>query len=294
VQIEEFSPKSEVILGAATATPMGSTTILNVNFTSVQPVPPRVEWTFTQGGGRHLSLVREDTGTGVISVGEFEVPEGSTLVMAEDGKGVFSASINTTDVTAWFSNVGGTVPPQLPNVPAGVSRWIFSANRSAEFDISTFDAGETFDAADFLVKMVWTRYQPLMFDVIIPYFVDAAVRRIVTGSGYENRFKVFKGISLDAIQEVVDDRRAAGVRGMVQYSLTLPGESLEANPWDDQGPAELFSADLENAETETHDAREDLLVGALGTSVESHDSYERFVLGAVFNHSVFDGSFGFQ
>jgi len=72
--------------------------------------------------------------------------------------------------------------------------------------------------------MAWIRYQPLTFDVVVPYFVDAAVKRVLAGTGYEKRFRV-SGLSLDAIQRVVDSKRAAGVRGMVQYSLSLPGES---------------------------------------------------------------------
>jgi len=294
VQIEEFSPKTEVVLGSASPTATGSTTALDLNFSTVQPVAPRIEWTFTQGGGRRLSLVRQDTGAGIVSMGDFEVPQGATLVLAGEGTAQFSASVGTTDVSSSFVDVDGTSPPQLPEVPAGGSKWIFTAAGAAEFDISAFDRGETFSAAAFSVLMEWIRYQPLMFDVVVPYFVDAAVKRIVAGTGYESRFKVFKGLSLDAIQKVVDGARAAGVQGMVQYSLSLPGESSEKTPWEDQAATDTFSAVIESDRTETHDADEALAVGAFDSALEMHNATEHFAIGGVFNVSVFDGSFGFQ
>jgi len=294
VQIEEFSPKTEVVLGTASPTATGSTTALDLNFSTVQPVAPRIEWTFTQGGGRRLSLVRQDTGAGIVSMGDFEVPQGAALVLAGEGTAQFSASIGTTDVSSSFVDVDGTSPPQLPEVPAGGSKWIFTAAGAAEFDISEFDSGETFSAAAFSVRMEWIRYQPLMFDVVVPYFVDAAVKRILSGTGYERRFKVFKGLSLDAIQKVVDGARAAGVQGMVQYSLSLPGESSDRTPFEDQAATDTFSAVIESDRTETHDVAESLAVGAFDSALETHDATEHFAIGGVFNVSVFDGSFGFQ
>jgi hypothetical protein len=294
VKVDEFSPKTEVVLGSASPTATGSSAALDVNFTTVQPVAPRIEWTFTQGGGRHLSLVRQDSGAGIVSKGHFEVPQGATLVLAGEGVAQFSASIDTTDVSSSFVDVDGTSPPQLPEVPAGGSKWIFSAGGAGQFDLSAFDRGETFNAAAFSVRMEWIRYQPLMFDVVVPYFVDAAVKRIVAGTGYEHRFKVFKGLSLDAIQQVVDRNRAAGVRGMVQYSLSLPGESSEKTPWEDHAATETFSGVIQSQRAETHDVGESLAVGAFDSALETHDTAEHFAIGGVFNVAVFDGSFGFQ
>ena len=294
VKIEEFSPKTEVVLGSALPTAVGSTTTLDVNFATVEPVVPRIEWTFTQGGGRHLSLVRQDSGAGIASRDEFVVPEGSTLLLAGEGATGFSASIGTTDVSSWFADLTGAAPPALPEVPAGGSRWVFSAARAGEFGFAAYDGGDTFDAAAFTVRMAWVRYQPLTFDVVVPYFVEAAVKRILAGTGYENRFRVFKGLSLDAIQKVVDDKRAAGVRGMVQYSLSLPGESSEKTPWEEHAVVERFSATAEHRHAETHDTFEDLLVGALSSALETHDASEHFAIGGVFDVAVSDGSFGFQ
>lgn len=293
VRIEEFSPKTEAVLGSALPAVSGSVAILALNFSTIQQETPRIEWTFTKGGGRRLSLTREDTGEGVRSKGYFEVPEGHTLVLAGEGISGFSASIGTEDVSAFFEDMGGAAP-RLPEVPSGDSRWIFRADRAAIFDVSAFDRSESFDAAAFSVSMAWTRFQPLMFDVIVPYFVEAAIRRIVAASGYDGRFRIFKGLSLPAMQKVVDRSRAAGVRGMVQYSLTLPGESTEQNPWEDHGALEYFAGHLQDQRREVHSASESLMVGALDSESEYHNAQEHFAIGGVFNVSVFDGSFGFQ
>jgi len=293
VRVEEFAPKLEVMLGAATPTVTGSTVTLNLDFPTIDPQPPRVEWTFPAGGGRWLSLTRQDTGTGVRSLGNFEVPPGATLLLSGGTAATFSASIGSTDVSARFVAADGVSAPALPKVPSGPSKWIFSANRGAAFDVSAFDSAEVLDAAGFAVRLQWLRLQPLVFDVVVPYFVDAAVQRLLSGSGLAQRFKLFKGLSLDAIQRVVDSRRAAGVRGMVQYAINLPAESTERKPWDDHAVLDPFSARLDAALAETHDSQESLSVGAFESETELHDSSDRFVIGGVFNVAVFDGVFGF-
>jgi hypothetical protein len=294
VRLEEFSPKTEVVLGNAVPVETGSTAAIDVNFATIQELPPRIVWTFTRGSGRHLSLVRQDTGAGIMSKREFTVPEGSELVLAGQGTANFSASIGTANVTSSFVDVDGTSPPALPPIPAGGSKFIFSVKQGGAFDVSQFDRNGTFDAAVFAVRMEWTRFQPLTFDVVVPYFVDAAVARILAGTVYERRFKLFKGLSHDAIQRVVDASRAAGVRGMVQYSLSLPGESTERTPWEDQNATDAFSLSVANHHHETHDADESLAAGAFSSTAEVHDAGEHFAIGGVFNHSVFDRSFGFQ
>jgi hypothetical protein len=294
VQIEEFSPKTEAVLGSAAPTAAGSSAALDPDFATIQTVSPRIEWSFTEGGGRRLSLVRQDNGAGIVSTGRFEVPQGATLVLAGEGVTGFSASIGTAEVSSSFVDIDGSSPPRLPEVPSGASKWIFSAAAAGEYDVSVFDRGETFDAAAFSVRMEWIRYQPLIFDVLVPYFVDAAVRQILTGTGYESRFRVFKGLSLDAIQRVVDQSRAAGVRGMVQYSLSLPGESAERTPWEEQAAEETLSGVIERRDAEIHDAGESLALGALDSALEAHDATEHFAVGGVFNISVFDRSFGYE
>jgi hypothetical protein len=294
VSIEEFAPKLEVILGSAAPAAAGSTVTLALDFSSVEQVPPRIEWTFTQGGGRRLSVLLQDTGAGIVGDAAFEVPQGKTLVLSGATVADFTASIDSTDVTSRFTANDGASAPALPLVPSGQSKWVFKAERGAVFGDSGFDANETYDAAAFSIRMQWLRRQPLVFDVIVPFFVDAAVRRLVQGTGYENRFKLFKGLSLDAMQKVVDGSHAAGVRGMVQYAIALPGESSERQPWDDQDVVEQFTGALQASNGEVHDVAESLAAGALDNEVESHDAGEHFAIGGVYNVAVFDGAFGFQ
>ncbi|GAA0750897.1 hypothetical protein LRH25_31470 [Ideonella azotifigens] len=293
VQVEEFAPKLEVVLGSSLPTVGGSTATLNLDFSSVEPMPPRIEWTFGPGGGRGLSITLQDTGAGVVADAAFEVPQGQALVITGSTVAEFSASIASTDVSSQFRMLDGVSPPALPAVPSGASKWVFKAARGAVFDASAFDRDETFDSAGFSVRMQWLRLQPLVFDVIVPYFVSAAVQRLLHGTGYEDRFKLFKGLSLDAMQRVVDNSRAAGVRGMVQYAINLPFESSERQPWEDQAAKEQFSALLDQRNTETQDASEALAIGALDSESEHHDASERFVIGGVYNVAVFDGAFGF-
>lgn len=292
VKVEEFAPKLDVMLGSAAPTAAGSQVTLNLAVSSIDATPPRIEWTFTSSA-RRLSLTQQDSGEGVVAAPDFTVPRGATLLLAGSTAADFSASIGPTDVSGHFTLLGGGAP-KLPLVPPGVSRWSYTAGRGAEFDAQVFDAGETFDAAAFSVRMQWLRLQPLVFDVIVPFFTDAAVARALAGSGYENRFKIFQGLSHDAMQKVVDRARAAGVRGMVQYAISLPGESIEARPWDDQAAIETFSGRLDHAIRETQDAEESFNAGALDSEVEMHDSSEHFAIGGVFNVAVFDGAFGFQ
>ena len=170
---------------------------------------------------------------------------------------------------------------------------VWSAHRGAAFDASAFDRGEPYDSSAFSVSLQWLRLQPLVFDVVVPYFVDAAVRRLMADSGYGGRFTLFKGLTLDAIQRVVDRSRAAGVRGTVQYAVRLPSESAEARPWDDAGAQEQFSAALAHRTAEQLDADEALAIGTLDREAEQHDASERFVIGGNYNVAVFDGAFGF-
>ena len=293
VQIEEFAPKLEVVLGTAAPAVGGSSVTLDLDFPTIDPQPPRIEWAFPQGGGRLLSLVQQASGAGLRSRGNFEVPPGATLLLAGATPASFSASIGSADVTAQFVAADGVSAPALPKVPSGPSKWIFSAGRGAAFDASAFDQNQVLDAAGFTVRMQWLRLQPLVFDVVVPYFVDAAVQRLLAGTGFEKRFTLFKGLSLDAIQRVVDSRRAAGVRGMVQYAVRLPGESTERKPWDDQAATDTFSATLDGRLLDAHEVDEALNVGALDSETEVHDTTERFVIGGVFNVAVFDGAFGF-
>jgi hypothetical protein len=294
VKVEEFAPRLEVMLGSASPSAAGSVLTLDLDFSSVEAMPPRIEWSVGPGGARKLSLVLQDSGAGIVADTDFEVPEGKTLLLAGATPGDFSASIDSSDVSARFRAIDGVSAPALPLVPSGASKWIFTAAHGATFDASAFDSAETYDAAAFSVRLSWLRLQPLVFDVIVPFFVDAAVHRLLAGTGYENRFKIFKGLSLDAMQKVVDHNRAAGVRGMVQYAISLPSESNEGTPWEDQAALDNFSALLDRRDGDTHDVDESLTSGALDSEAENHELDEHFAIGGVYSVAVFDGAFGFQ
>lgn len=303
VQVEEFAPRQEEMLGQSLASDGGSELMIEIDSATVEGRPPRIEWSFTQGAGRQLSVTRLDTGTGVRSLPrpatvvegtapELVVAQGETLLLAGGGAD-FSASIGSLSVTEAFQPLGAGSRPGLPTVPEGHSRWLFRAGAGATFDDARFDASESLDAPAFSVRMTWQRLQPLVFDVVVPYFVDIAVQRLLARSGQKRRIRLFKGLSLDAIQRVVDEHRAAGVQGGVQYAIALPGESTERSPWDDQAMREQFSAQLTDRHDERHDMDEDIFIGALDTAAERHDAAETFVIGGNFNVAVFDGSFGF-
>jgi hypothetical protein len=87
------------------------------------------------------------------------------------------------------------------------------------------------------------------------------------------------------IQRVVDQTRAAGVRGMVHFSLNFT---------EDHAAVERLIGELQQSYGESQDMSEDLTVGNLTTMAETHDMGEAFALGGVFDISTFDGSFGFH
>ena len=300
VEIVEFAPKSERVSGQVTPTSKGSSLLLEVDFPGLDSDIARIEWTFPTGNGRRLRIERQDVGgrVGIRSADEFCLPCGATLVLTREGDSGFTAWLLTAsqgrqDISKLFVNLDGTSPSRLPQIPPGLSKWLFTA-RGAEFDRSKFDDFEAFNGAGFNVKLHWVGSQPLDFDVIVPYFLGPAVAAIVSKSGYDGRFNVFQGLSYESLQAVVDRNRAAGVRGSVQYSLRLPSESKDRVPFEDHAMREAFRGFLGHRQTEFQDVEESLFVGALDTAVEVHDSSERFVLGGVFDISRFDTGFGFH
>ena len=109
------------------------------------------------------------------------------------------------------------------------SKWIFTAKQAATFDVSLFDRERDVrrrrlfgaDGMDALPAADVRRRSSRTSST-------RRSQRMLAGTGYENRFKTVQGTVADAIQRVVDTNRAAGVRGMVQYALSLPGESSGA------------------------------------------------------------------
>ena len=137
------------------------------------------------------------------------------------------------NVTTFFTNLDGTTPPILPGVPGQRSQWRFRAQSGvfgvSAFDVGAFGAGDTFDLPSFSITLRWVRRLPLTFDVFVPYFLAEVVSDLATRYHYTGNLFVYEGLPLDVIQEVVDQTRAAGVRGNLHFAL---------NFYEDQGAVE--------------------------------------------------------
>lgn len=285
VKVLEFSPKGETVLSEpVTKTDVRSEVIVEAGFSSVKQVHPRIEWTFTHGGGRLLTLQRLDSGQGVKSKPGLRVNPGDTLVFTAVAGGLLNVSLGNTDLTSFFTNWDDSEPPLLPELPAAGAQWQFTA-KSGIFDLSVFDDTEGMDLPDFSVRIAWTRFQPLTFDVIVPYFLKAAVDAVKESTGFRGDLLIFEGLPLAIIQEVVNQTRAAGVKGMVHFSLNFS---------EDHAVREQLQGLADHRNTEDQGMLESVTVGSLGTAGEDHAVGEHFALGGVFDVAVFDGSFGFQ
>ena len=193
---------------------------------------PEIQWTFNKGAGRRLSLQRLGSGQGIKSTDDLLVPPNATLSLAAFDTGELDARLAGQNVTTFFTNLDGSAPAILPAVPGQRSQWRFRAE-SGVFDVSVdvggFSASDTFDLPDFSITLRWERRQPLTFDVFVPYFLSDVVQGLAARYHYTGTLFVYEGLPLDVIQEVVDQTRAAGVRGNLHLAL---------NFYEDQAPAE--------------------------------------------------------
>lgn len=279
VVVEEFSPTAERVLEDTVVTAGNASELtLVVDIPAVQEERPRIAWTFTTGGGRLLSLELVGANAGVKAEGELVVPAGKSLVLSAEANGRLSAAIDLDDVTRFFTNLDGSVPALLPDVPARRSEWRFRA-QSGVFDTGAFDGADTFDLPLFHVELGWLRRQPLTFDVYVPYFLQQVVEALRQRHGYTGELFVFQGLPLEVIQEVVDQTRTAGVRGSVHFSLDF----FETH---DQG--ERFALVGLHHRAEDAGASDTLTAGSVDVTVETHQLAEVFAIGGVFDVSTFD------
>jgi hypothetical protein len=289
VVLREFSPTGDRVLAshvttvALDARTNASELVLAVNATTVSESLPRIDWTFEQGGGRRLSVERLDVGQGFRSRESFIIPPGKTLLLSADAQGRLSAVLEGAEVRDLFVNLDGTSPALLPPVPTTASDWRFRA-QSGLLNVSVFDGGDTFDLPRFRVALSRLRLQPLTFEVEVPYFLQQAVADLKARHHFAGELFIFEGIPLEHIQAVVDQTRAAGVRGSVVFSLTF----FESHPQD-----ERFRGVSLHRHAEDAGARDALLVANTNEHVESHDSTDRLIIPGVFDISPFDGPFVF-
>jgi hypothetical protein len=283
VILEEFSPNPERFFDEITDPADAGRLKMDIPVVSVFEARPNIEWRFTLGGGRRLELERMDSGEGIKSLDSLVVPQGVELRLSADASGRLTAFLGTTDVADRFVNLDNSTPAIMPSVPGSASTWQFRA-QSGLFDIGTFDEEDTFDPPLFSVEMTWRSFTPLTFDVIVPYFLKQAIDNLKALHGYTGDIFVFEGLDYSTIQQVVDQTRAAGVRGTVQFSLTHV---------ENHDQREILNVHADHRLTEDADPRDGLTTASGARLVEPHDVAERLSLGAVFDVSRFDGSFGF-
>lgn len=291
VTLTEFSPQGDRILEKnfkAVENGAANELTLTAKADSVKESFPRIEWVFDKGVARRLSLKRFDSNKGVKTKDDFLVAAGQTLVLAADSKGQLNAFIDLTDVTNSFVNLDGTTPAMLPPVPPQRTDWVFRAqsglygddqNVNSRFDIDSFDLPE------FHVALTRLRLEHLTFEVQVPYFLEDAVAALVRRYDYRGTPFVFKGIPLEHIQEVVDQARAAGVRGSVQFYLTF----LENHTLYDG--LKIEGSFVKSEDQTMADA---LLVANVNQQSETQEMLDSLTLAGVFDISTFEGPFGFM
>jgi hypothetical protein len=289
IRIEEFSPKGERVVGRDLTEVHGSSELtLAIDIPSVRGERPTIHWQFTLGGGRGLELTVQPDDQAAATLGiradaGLVIPPGETLVLTALDGGRLSAVVGFQELATHFTNLDGTTPALLPQVPVGRSVWAFRA-RSGTFDLSLFDDVNTFDLPTFEVELSWLRYEPLTFDVHVPYFVQKAVADLKALHKYPGNLFVFEGLPLEALVEVVHQTRAAGVRGSVQFSL---------NFLDVHDQREQCNIDGLHALVEPMEVREELTVSSVNDVRERQEMHETLVIGGVFDISPFDLGHGF-
>lgn len=286
VILTEFSPASERLVDNAISEVGGASELLMVvELPTVREVSPRIEWTFLTGGGRLLSLERLDTATGVKSDEALVVPRSGILVLSADEHGRLIATIGAEDVSELFTNLDGTTPALLPEVPPQRSEWRFRA-QSGLYGIGAFDGDDTYDLPSYQVEMSLTRFEPLTFDVYVPYFLHNSVNALKERHDYSGELFVFQGLPQERIQDVVDQTRAAGVRGNVIFTLDF----YETHDHREERYATLAV----HRASENLAADDALTLGSINRNAEDQHMGEVFVIGGVWDVATFDGSFGLQ
>jgi hypothetical protein len=207
VTIEEYTAGSELVVGEAAASGDGTSVELAVDSRSVMATHPQLTITGTRGTGWSPRVERLGE-PALRGVDGFFLPPGVPLVLTAG-----RATLGTADVSASFLG-------SLPTVPVGGSEWRIAV-RGVPFDLAAFD-DHSFGPPDLRVELAWPLAQPLTFNVHIPNDVRAAVDTLRARHGYPGPILLFEGLPPDAIQAVVDDTRAAGVRATVLRDVEIP------------------------------------------------------------------------
>lgn len=309
IYIEEFSPVGERVLGQSVLEVDDDETTLSpchedatnevriiIDIPGVSGQLPAIRWRFTRGVARCLTLELLPDEDGEATLGLRSSPQlvidpavDDTLTLSTRDDGSFSALLGLTDVSHLFTGLDGITPPAVPQVPVSRSDWRFRA-QSAMFDTALFDT-DTFDQPLFEVEMNWLRYQPLTFDVLVPYHFKKVVENLAASHGYSGPLFVFEGLPIDTVAEVVDQTRAAGVRASVQFTLNFlrQHDHDQGEHFHIDGEYDVPGKDI----AEDAGAFEYLMASSVNDIYELHDTGEAFAIGGVFDVSTFDGNYGF-
>jgi hypothetical protein len=288
IVLEEFSPTEErLVEDNVVEREEASELMLVVDIPTVREVRPRIRWTFRGSDARqHLSIELVGTGAGIKTVRDgLVVPANEPVTLTADEEGTLSARLAGEDVSHHFVNLDDSSPAVMPEVPRTRSEWRFRA-QSGILDLSKFDHDEMYDLPEFAVEMSWWRYEPLTFDVRVPYFLDRSVKDLAQQHKYAGTVFEFQELPPERIQEVVDQTRAAGVRGHVHFSLN---ESEDHDQYEESTVIEGRHRTSEDA-----DAADSLSVGSFNREEEVQGLGEVFVIGGVWDVATFDGGYGFQ
>lgn len=309
IYIEEFSPLGERVLGQSILDVDDDETTLSpchldathevrivIDIPTVSGQLPTIRWRFTRGVAHCLTLELLPSEQGGATMGLRSTPQllidptvDDALTLSARTDGSFSALMGVTDVSHLFSGLDGATSPALPAVPLDRSEWRFRA-QSALFDMAAFD-NDTFDLPLFEVEMNWVRYQPLTFDVHVPYHFKKVVEDLAANHGYSGPLFVFEGLPINTVTEVVDQTRAAGVRASVQFTLNF----LRQHDHDQhecfhmEGDYDVLGKDA----AEDAGANETLLVSSINDLYEQHETGDAFAIGGIFDVSTFDSNYGF-
>ena len=288
IVLEEFSPTGErLVEDNVVERDDASELMLVVDIPTVREVRPRIRWTFRGSDARqHMSVELLGTGAGIKTVRDgLLVPANEPITLTADEEGTLSARLAGEDVSQLFVNLDDSAPAVMPEVPRTRSEWRFRA-QSGILDLSKFDNDEMYDLPEFAVEMSWWRYEPLTFDVRVPYFLERSVKDLAQRHKYAGTVFEFQELPPERIQEVVDQTRAAGVRGHVHFSLN---ESEDHDQYEESTVIEGRHRTSEEA-----GAADLLSVGSFNRGSEDQGLGEVFVIGGVWDVSTFDGGYGFQ
>jgi hypothetical protein len=295
VTLEEFSPTGVRIRSALNDVKEVDNTyqlnvVVQVATADIAEVRPTIRWRFEESGSYMLSLVRvdaQDKKAGFKMLNVIPIKAGQTLQLMsiESGPraGYLSALLDGVDISNQFVARDGRSPARLPDVPPDRSEWLFS-NHAGRFDSALFDKDTFNPGSKFTVEMLWLRYTPLTFTVMLPYFLREAVEKIRQDNHYAGDLFLHEGLPIEAIPEVVNQTRVAGVNGIVQFYL---------NFYEDHEVKETFASMGTYRFPEEAGANESFLVGNVNRIPEAQEMRDRFLIGGVFDVSTFDTNYTF-